>query len=291
MSSYILHSIEGNRQRLDGGSMYGNVPRAMWAPWSPPDDEHRIELACRAFLIEDTRRDRRILLEAGIGVFFHPKMLERFGVTEPRHALLANLAARGVEPDAIDVVVLSHLHFDHAGGLLTPFRADADYALVFPRARVLVSRRNWERAKTPHQRDRVSFVPELGRLLEGSGRLELVEGDRSQTLGEDFSFTFSDGHTPGLMLTELRGRGGAVVFCGDLIPGCPWIHLPVTMGYDRFPELLIEEKERLLRRCVEHRTRLLLTHDPQCAICGVEINDRGRFVAIDGQASISGLEL
>ena len=83
MSSYVLHSIEGNRQRLDGGSMYGNVPRAMWAPWSPPDEENRIELACRAFLIEDQARGLRILLEAGIGVFFHPKKLARFGVVEP----------------------------------------------------------------------------------------------------------------------------------------------------------------------------------------------------------------
>jgi glyoxylase-like metal-dependent hydrolase (beta-lactamase superfamily II) len=304
MSSYILHSIEGNRQRLDGGSMYGNVPRTMWAPWSPPDGENRIELACRTFLIEDLGRDLRILLEAGIGVFFHPKKLARFGVIEPggpglegvaegrpEHVLLKNLAALGVAPDAIDVVVLSHLHFDHAGGLLTPYRAEGSYELVFPHARVLVGRRHWERAKVPHQRDRVSFVPELLRLLEESGRLELVDGESSPTLGDDFSFTFSDGHTPGLMLTELRGGSRAVVFCGDLIPGCPWIHVPVTMGYDRFPELLVDEKEQLLRRCVALRTRLLFTHDPSCAMCRVEIDERGRFVAVEGQAAVKGLEL
>ena len=112
--SYVIHSIEGNRQRLDGGSMFGNVPRALWSRWIEPDDRHRIELACRAFLIHDTVRERRILLEAGIGVFFEPKLRARFGVQEPEHVLLRSLAERQVAPEDVDVVVLSHLHFDHS---------------------------------------------------------------------------------------------------------------------------------------------------------------------------------
>jgi glyoxylase-like metal-dependent hydrolase (beta-lactamase superfamily II) len=286
--TYIIHSVEGNAQRLDGGAMFGNVPRALWERWIEPDERHRIPLACRAFLIHDTTRDLRILLEAGIGVFFEPKLADRFGVDNPGHQLLMNLAALGVDPAEIDVVVLSHLHFDHAGGLLTPWRPDGSYKLVFPRARFLVGSQAWERANAPHFRDRASFVPELHRLITQTGRLELVDSEASDTLGPDFSFTLSDGHTPGLLLTRLGGERGGVVFCGDLIPGAPWVHLPVTMGYDRYPELLIQEKQAFLERVMERGDRLLFTHDAEAAACGVARDERGRFSAVDKQAALKG---
>jgi glyoxylase-like metal-dependent hydrolase (beta-lactamase superfamily II) len=288
---YAIHSIEGNRQRLDGGSMFGNVPRALWSKWIAPDEQHRIDLACRAFLIHDKQQDRRILLETGIGVFFEPKLQDRFGVLEPNHQLLFNLSRLEVEPDQIDIVVLSHLHFDHAGGLLTPWRPDGAMELVFPRARFIVGAAHWERANTPHQRDRASFIPQMLQLLKRSERLELVSGSSSDSLGPDFSFSISNGHTPGLLLTELSTPEGSVVFCGDLIPGVPWIHLPVTMGYDRFPELLIDEKQRLLERCLERGTCLLLTHDPRCAMCGVQRDERGRYTPRDEQSAVQDLEL
>ncbi len=292
MSQYIIQSIEGNAQRLDGGAMFGNVPRALWSRWIEADERHRIPLACRAFLIHDSARDRRILLEAGIGVFFEPKLADRFGVAEPGHQLLMNLARAGVDPGDVDVVVLSHLHFDHAGGLLTPWRPEGGYQLVFPNARFVVGARAWERANAPHFRDRASFIPELHELLEASGRLELIaEGQGSDTLGPDFSFTLSDGHTPGLLLTRLDGDGGSVAFCGDLIPGAPWVHLPVTMGYDRYPELLIEEKQVFLGRCIREGTRLLFTHDHEVAMASVSRDDRGKYSAVDGVEKVEGLEL
>jgi glyoxylase-like metal-dependent hydrolase (beta-lactamase superfamily II) len=294
-AKYVIDSIEGNRQRLDGGAMFGNVPRVMWQTWIRADDRHRIELACRGFLIHDRERDRRILLETGIGVFFKPKLRDRFGVVEREHVLLENLAARGVKPEQVDVVVLSHLHFDHAGGLLTPWRADETYELVFPEARFVVGERAWERAREPHFRDRASFIPAILSLLDAAreeGRLELVADEgRSETLGPDFSFHLSDGHTPGLLLTELSTDRGAVVFCGDLIPGRPWIHLPVTMGYDRYPELLIDEKRRLLERCLERDIRLLLTHDAGCASCKATRDDKGRFGPTGAQKELSGFAL
>jgi glyoxylase-like metal-dependent hydrolase (beta-lactamase superfamily II) len=274
---FVIRSVEGNRQRLDGGAMYGNVPRALWAQWSPPDERNRIELACRAFLVEDRARGRRILLEAGIGVFFHPKFADRFGVAEPQHVLLQSLAALGVQPADIDVVVLSHLHFDHAGGLLSAWRAGEKPRLLFPRSSFVVSRRAWQRATAPHLRDRASFLPELHELLEASGRLELCDGESAVLPREIYSFSFSDGHTPGLTLSRVSTPRGPITFVGDLVPGTPWVHLPITMGYDRFPELLIDEKRALLDRAIGEQGYLFFTHDPSTAACRVERGPDGRY--------------
>ena len=279
-----LSSVHGNRQRLDGGAMFGNAPRALWERWATPDDRHRIPLACRALLIEDG--DRRVLLETGIGAFFEPKLRDRFGVVEDRHVLLDNLAALGLSHTDIDVVVLSHLHFDHAGGLLTAWEEGAEAQLLFPRAHFVVGRKAWERALAPHPRDRASFIPALHPLLEASGRLEIVDGDRSTTLGERYRLHTSDGHTPGLMLVELATADGPLLFGGDLVPGVPWVRVPITMGYDRYPELLIDEKRRLLGDLADRGGRVFFTHDPDTAVARIGRDERGRLVALDARAEL-----
>ena len=137
----------------------------------------------------------------------------------------------------------------------------------------------------PHPRDRASFVPELQPLLQASDRLELVEGEYSQTLGKSVRFSFSDGHTPGLMLAEV----GGVVFCADLIPGRFWVHLPITMGYDRWPEKLIDEKRAFLEDKLARNVRLFFTHDHDCALARVTRDERGRFGTADEQRMLYGV--
>jgi glyoxylase-like metal-dependent hydrolase (beta-lactamase superfamily II) len=281
-----IFSVEGNTQKLDGGAMFGNCPKAVWQKWATPDEHGHIALACRALLVREDRRN--VLLEAGIGAFFEPKLRERFGVQEDSHVLLESLAKVGVTPADVDVVVLSHLHFDHAGGLLETWREGAAPRLVFPNASYVVSERAWRRAKDPHPRDRASFIPELQGLLEATGRLEIVHGERSGLLGDAYSFTYSEGHTPGLMLTRVDGASeGPVTFLGDLVPGALWVHLPITMGYDRYPELLIDEKKALLDRIVAENGWVFFTHDPHIAAARIARDDDGRYMAVEGRRALS----
>ncbi len=275
----LLTSILGNSQRLDGGAMFGNAPRQLWSRWIEPDAQHRIPLACRSLLVEEP--GRKILFETGIGAFFPPAMRDRYGVVEDDHVLLRSLAEVGVAAESIDVVVLSHLHFDHAGGLFARFEEGKPSRLLFDRAEIVVGRDAWQRATTPHLRDRRSFAPELQTLLESRDRVELVAGDRSDVLGSDYRLHWSAGHTPGLLLTEVPTGRGPVVYASDLVPGAAWMHLPITMGYDRFPELLIEEKQALLEDLVERGGWIYHTHDPVVALSRVERDSEGRYRSAD----------
>ena len=307
----VLFSVDGNRQRLDGGAMFGNCPREVWQRWAAPDRQNRIELACRCLLVRhmpdrepasspatpkgprlvvspsDTPRARTVLLEAGIGAFFPPPLRARYGIDSQRHVLLDSLRALGVEPDDVDVVVLSHLHFDHAGGLLSRWVPETSPCLVFPRAHYVVGKTAWERACRPHARDRASFIPELQPLLESTGRLHLVDGAHSPLLGPTYEFSFSEGHTPGLMLTTVWGPQRPLTFLSDLVPGAAWVHLPITMGYDRFPERIIEEKEAMLQRIRQADGWAFFTHDPVTAAARIDVDERGRFVTRDPQSSVA----
>jgi len=281
-----LWSVLGNSQKLDGGAMFGNAPKAMWQRWAPADEQNRIDLACRCLVVRDG--ERVVLCEAGIGAFFAPELRRRYGVQEERHVLLEQLAAIGVQPEQVDVVVLSHLHFDHAGGVLAAHRQGEPLSLVFPNAHYVVGEAAWQRALRPHPRDRASFVPELPGLLEGTGRVERLVGERSELLGSGYRFHRSDGHTPGMVLCEVATARGPLLFCADLIPGVPWVRRAITMGYDRYPEQLIDEKTALLADLHDRGGRLFFTHDPQVAVCGLQRDEAGALVAAAPVAALCG---
>ena len=263
-------SVLGNSQRLDGGAMFGNAPRALWSRWLPPDAAGRVPLACRALVVDDG--ERRVLFETGIGTFFAPELRERYGVVEPEHVLLASLAELGMTDADIDVVVLSHLHFDPAGGLLAPFRAGAAAELLFPRAELVVGRAAFDRALHPHLRDRASYIPELPGLLQASGRLRLIDptSDVRSLLGDRITFAETLGHTPGMLHARIAGRQARLFFAADLVPGRAWVHLPITMGYDRYPEHLVDEKLAIFTDLSSRGEYLFFTHDPEIAAARID---------------------
>jgi glyoxylase-like metal-dependent hydrolase (beta-lactamase superfamily II) len=270
--------LEGNTQSLDGGSMFGNAPKSLWTRWFKEDELGRIRLACRSALVQVAGKN--LLLETGIGLCFSPDLAHRYGI-EPidRHLLLESLAMRNLAAEDIDYVILSHLHFDHAGGMIFPGDADSEIPrLCFPKAQILVGEAAWQRALQPHARDRASYLPNLNRSLQESGQLRVIKKEAPPELSAFLSFRFSDGHTPGQMHSIIQGKEKRLAFAGDLVPGTAWIHLPMTMGYDRYAELVIDEKKSFYEN-LSAGDYLFLTHDPTVAACTLEKDAKGKYQA------------
>ena len=285
--SMLISSVDGNGQCLDGGAMFGHVPRVLWSQWYKPDSQGRIPLACRALLVEWGKL--KILCETGIGAFFDPKLSERYGVQDrDRHVLIKNLKAMGIKEEDINYVILSHLHFDHAGGLLPAYseilkgRKD----LCFPNAYYVVGEKAFERACHPHLRDQASFIPGLTDKLKASGRLVIIRGNKLPGVLEDhLSFIFTDGHTPGQMHVLFENQeGNKIFFAGDVIPGKAWVHLPITMSYDRWPEKIIEEKQILYKKAEEEKWLIFFTHDKDITCARIRKNEKNHYESYDEKA-------
>ncbi|MDD9950065.1 MAG: MBL fold metallo-hydrolase [Zetaproteobacteria bacterium] len=275
-------ALEGNRQKLDGGAMFGHAPKALWSRWCHVDAQNRVELACRCLLIQTA--ELNILCETGIGAFWEPKMAARYGVASPqRHILVESLAAQGLQSEDIDVIVLSHLHFDHAGGLLPTYAEiqAGGWHLQFPRAQVIVSAAAWERACHPVARDRASFIPELVTLLRESGRLHILNDLVQQPIpGVQVEWQITEGHTVGHLHSLWNFVGQKIFFAGDLVPGVAWLNPALAMGYDRFAEQLVEEKTHILSQLAREEVYLFYTHDPEVAFSQCAVS-QGKFVASD----------
>jgi len=251
--------------KLDGGSMFGNAPKALWERWMSPDARNMIPIGSTALLA--VTQNNCVLFETGAGAYLPPDMKKRFQINNDRHVLLDSLAQNNLTHEDITHVILSHLHFDHAGGLLKAWEQGRDhYELLFPNARFITGQANFERSVSPHVRDRASFIPGLAQMLEKTGRLVLVEDKSTLTLDNiEIEFIESCGHTPGMMLSWIKSQTHTICFAGDAAPGPAWVNLPITMGYDRFPELLVDEKKHVFHRICSENAWIFYPHDINCA--------------------------
>ena len=251
-----LTMLNGGNFRLDGGAMHGVVPKTIWSKLVSCDALNRVEYTTRCLLIESA--GRRILVETGNGDKFPAKLKEIYGIDHDRSIGVA-LREVGLEPDAIDTVVMSHLHFDHSGGT-TRQTGGGGVEPVFRRARHVVQTREWQDATHPHERNRASYLPENIFPLEQSGLLQLVEGETEIAPGVWVMPT--PGHTAGHQSVLMGEPGGPrALFLGDVVPTAVHTRLPFVMGYDLDPARTVETKRALFERAIQEDWIVLWGHD------------------------------
>jgi glyoxylase-like metal-dependent hydrolase (beta-lactamase superfamily II) len=281
-----LHVIETGFFKLDGGAMFGVVPKSLWQKTNPADDNNMCSWALRCLLIEDG--PRLILIDCGIG----DKQSEKFFSHYFLHGeanLFSSLNHLGFHPDDITDVVLTHLHFDHCGGAIAWNDTKNGYRPVFKNATYWSNEQHWAWATQPNPREKASFLSENILPIQESGQLKFIQrtGDFTKTVFPGIDMLFVDGHTESMMIPHLHYKGRTVVFMADLLPSVGHIPLPYVMGYDTRPLQTLVEKERFLQHAVEHQYVLFLEHDSVNQCCTLANTERG--IRLDSTFSLADL--
>ncbi|SHK96524.1 MBL fold metallo-hydrolase [Rhodothermus profundi] len=268
IGSYTLYTVETGRFRLDGGAMFGIVPKPLWERYAPADERNRILLNMRCLLLEGN--NRLILIDNGIGDKLDEKFRDIYAVDHDYAELHRSLQRLGFSAADITDVILTHLHFDHCGG--STRRVGDRLEVTFPNATFYVQRRHWEWARHPNLRERASFLPENLEPLEASGQLRLLEGPGEVLPG--ITVEVVNGHTEAQQIVRIDGPEGTLVFVADLIP--THVHLrPVwNMGYDIRPLVTLEEKLAFLERAEANGWHLFFEHDPEVVVVSLHRTER-----------------
>jgi len=267
-----VRAIEDGTFALDGGAMFGIVPKPLWAKQIAADDRNRIPMALRCMLLRTAART--ILVDTGIGERWSYKEREIYRIDHTDSELQRGLASAGVSPDEVTDVILTHLHFDHAAGVVR-VGPDGELTPAFPRATHHVQRRHLKWAEHATEKDSGSFRPDEIARLGRAGLLHLLDGDTEIFAGVEV--LVSEGHTVGQQLVRVRGGGQTLLYCADVIPTRAHLRLPWVMGYDLYPLTTIEEKKAILAQAVEEGWILFFEHDPVVAACRVR-EERGQVV-------------
>ncbi len=260
---------------LDGGAMFGTVPKVLWEKTNPPDAANRIEMEARALLLKSPGCN--ILIDTGNGSDFVLKYGDKLGskfktmynISEDGPSLLKSLKTHGLEAKDIHHVVLTHLHFDHAGGATT--EVAGQLAPTFPNAKYWVQKSNIETARQPNLRERASYYPANFEPLAASGVLTLLDGDTKDFL-PGLSALVSHGHTQGQQMIKVTDGKVTLLYCGDVVPTSTHVKIPWLMGYDLHPLTLMEEKQKYLAQAADQSWYLFFEHDPYCDSALIERN-------------------
>jgi glyoxylase-like metal-dependent hydrolase (beta-lactamase superfamily II) len=265
-----LHTIDTGFFKLDGGAMFGVVPKSMWQKINPADDNNMCNWAMRCLLVEDG--NRLILIDNGIGDKQDQKFFSYYFLSGSA-TLSSSLKKIGYSEDDITDVFLTHLHFDHCGGSVKWNSKRDGYETAFKNATYWSNEKHWQWATVPNAREKASFLKENILPIKESGQLKfLQEGEK---LTDNFDIIFANGHTDAMMLPSLNYNGKKIIYCADLIPSSGHVPVAYVMAYDTRPLLTLEEKARFLHNAVSDNAVLFFEHDPvdECAL--LEQTERG----------------
>jgi glyoxylase-like metal-dependent hydrolase (beta-lactamase superfamily II) len=271
---YRVEIIPDTEFRLDGGAMFGVVPRNLWATVCPPDEQNRIRMNMNCLFIETATE--KILIETGIGEKWSAKHSAMYGINRERSLADSLRAITGYGPEAITIVINTHLHFDHAGGN-TILNDDGEAVPAFPNARYFLSQAEYEHAEQPSERDRASYFPENWRPAYNKGQVELKSADYEVVSG--LRMETHPGHNRSMQCWRLEQEGRTLFGFADLVPMRAHVSLPWIMGYDLYPVETLESKKKLLPQAVTEGWSCLFYHEPDRPLCKV-IEDNGKLLAI-----------
>jgi glyoxylase-like metal-dependent hydrolase (beta-lactamase superfamily II) len=267
IGDWDVRCIVDARFALDGGSMFGVVPKPLWQRATRADDRNRIPLVSRLLLLQG--QGRRVLVDTGLGDRWHEKPRDIYAIEPVNGGVMAALHAEGIEPPSITDVILTHLHFDHAAG--TVREQEGELRLSFPAANHYVQRRQWEWAQAPTLKDQASFRPDDFALLgEPGAPLKLLDGTTELFPGIEVEPL--EGHTAGMQAVRVFGAESSVLFAADLVPTAAHVALPYIMGYDNRPLRTLREKRRWLTRAADHDWIVVLEHDPEVEAVRLEMH-------------------
>jgi glyoxylase-like metal-dependent hydrolase (beta-lactamase superfamily II) len=265
-----LHAIETGLFKLDGGAMFGVVPKSIWNKTNPADDNNLCTWAMRCMLIEDG--DRLILIDNGIGNKQDEKFLKHLYL-HGDDSLDKSLAAKGFHKDDITDVFLTHLHFDHCGGSIV--REGDKLRPAFKNAFYWSNEKHWEWAVNPNDREKPSFLKDNILPIQESGQLRFIEDKEGVEFQEGINIRFAYGHTDAMMLPQISYKGRTLVYMADLLPSIGHIPLPYVMSYDMFPMKTLVEKKAFLQEAAENNYILFLEHDATNECCTVKETNKG----------------
>ena len=264
---------------LDGGAMMGSVPKVLWEKTNPPDSQNRIKLSLRCLLL-DNGKDI-VLIESGMGNKFNDNFSKMFNITQSKDPLSDALSKSGYSNKDITHMVLTHLHFDHAGGA-TIMEVDGSYAPTFPNAKYYISKDNWSAGINPSPRDRASYLKENYVPVDDAGLFEFVDSNSKILPG--ISTYIVNGHTAGQQLIKVESDGEILFFCSDLIPLESHLKLPWIMGYDLNAQLTLKEKTDFLELAAKNNWWLFFYHDPETV--AVKINKDEKYYKVTERVEI-----